>query len=138
MVRKSKIKKLIVITLILHVLILVGAGHGIAFLGLLEIVIFISEDYIYAFSDKHQQIQAIAAMISLSGQILLLFVLIWNRIVKYILPVAMFALYSGLILLSLEFNYNTSAQLSFYTGIPFLILSFILIKVIYFNNKIVR
>lgn len=129
------LKKLIISTLILNLLILVGAGHGIGFLGMLEIVILISEDFIYSFGDDYQKLQAIAAILSLFGQLVLILGLFWKEALKYIILIALSVLYTGIVLLSWEYGYNASSALSLYTAIPFFILSLILIQKVYFKNK---
>jgi hypothetical protein len=130
----TSLKSPTICTVVLNFFILVGAGHGLACLGLMELAGLFhrfeigTEDFSLSLSANYDRSLGPAALICLIGQILLLFSLalkmngaiFWTRIV-------------GLVFLWVGFYYltnnffdvtdNTGSQLGFFTGVPFLIIS---------------
>ena len=128
-------KKLINRTVISNALIVVGAGHGIGFLGLIEIAwlpqhYFIgTEDFSLSLASSYDKTLVIAALLSLLGQLLLLTTLLIKR------PQTMFLIkIAGLLLLWTGFFYlthhlfvDTASLIGFVTGLPFLVFSGLLL-----------
>ena len=64
------------LTVVLNFFIVIAAGHGIAFIGLLEIFLFpyiSSEDFSFSLSDTYENSLGAVALVSLVGQCLLIF-----------------------------------------------------------------
>jgi hypothetical protein len=125
-------------TVVLNFFILIGAGHGLASIGLIEVwgifnkFEFNAEYFSFSLTASYEDSFGPVAILFLAGQILILLSLflkkngaiIWTRM-------------SGLGFLWVGFYYLTHnffnsadgslSQLSFYTGIPFLIASFRLV-----------
>ena len=127
-------KRLTIWTISLNFLIIIGAGHGIACLGLLEIVGLFhkfnigTENFSFSLTASYDKSLSIAALFAFIGHILLIVsmtsrnykIIFWTKAV-------------GLIILWLSFYYLTHnlfeddlSQISFTTGLPFLIVSIIL------------
>ena len=127
-------KRLTIWTIILSSLIIIGAGHGIGCIGLLEIVGFFNkfdigtEDFSLSLRASYDKSLPTVALFALVGHILLLISiltksykkLVWTKVV-------------GLIFLWTSFYYLTHnyfsddlSHMGFITGIPFLIGSIIL------------
>lgn len=137
----ASIKRLTILTIVLNFFIIVGAGHGIGTIGLLEIFWlpqFYSigtEDFSYSLNSSFDQILGFVALLSLIGQLLLLSAI-------FIEKIALVLSVTGLLILWIGFYYiihnafeNEKSQISFVTGIPFLISSAILAYRIIKRNK---
>ena len=71
----KSINRLIVLTIVFNFLILIGAGHGIGFLGLIEIIglsEFFRGDVKFSLTGNHDDRLFTAATIAAIGQIILL------------------------------------------------------------------
>src|SRR4051794_39627104 len=101
-------KKLITRTVISNALIVVGAGHGIGFLGLIEIawlpqLYFIgTEDFSLSIASSYDKTLGMTALLSLAGQLLLLTTLLIRR-----LQTTLAIKIAGLLLLWTGFFYLT-------------------------------
>jgi hypothetical protein len=130
----KKFRSLTIWTVVLNFFILIGAGHGLASIGLIEVwgifnkFEFNAEYFSFSLTSSYEDSFGPVAILSLTGQIFLLLPLflkkdsaiIWTR-------------FAGLVFLWAGFYYLTHnifnnsdsglSQLSFYTGIPFLMVS---------------
>jgi hypothetical protein len=129
----SNFKSLRTWTIVLNFFILVGVGHGLACLGLLELVWtvcaltghHISQDFVsFSFTGSYEQSLCPAALLSFLGQAILLF----SFTIKEPREIRIKLL--GLSLLWVSYCYlihncleDSASQLSFFSGIPFLISS---------------
>ncbi|MER2998704.1 hypothetical protein [Pontibacter populi] len=139
-------KRLTILTVVFNFLIVVGAGHGIGFLGFIEIVLFNYLKYDFSFSPFANYNQSLAAvgLFALIGQIILL-ISLTVKIYRFLFWIKLL----GLIFLWTSFYYlthtilsSTLAGISFISGLPFFICSILLfLRVIreeYINRKEVR
>jgi hypothetical protein len=130
----SRLNKLTLSTIVLSFFIIIGAGHGIGCVGLLEIVALIhkfnigTEDFSLSFIGSYDKSLAAVGLFALVGHMLLLISIgrkaerqkFWTKV-------------AGLIFLWTSFYYLTHnifnddlSQIGFVTGLPFLIVSIIL------------
>ena len=118
-------------TIVFHFFILIGAGHGLACIGLLEIVGIPfgyrtgSEPLSLSLTGDYEHSLGAAALFALAGQVLLILSLLMKKFN------AMFRVkLAGLGLMWIAYYYlihdffnDPGAQLGFWTGLPFLISS---------------
>jgi len=137
------IKKLTIWTIVLSVIIIIGAGHGIGFLGLMEIGGFINrfkigtENFSLSLNSSYDNSIFPSALFALLGH-LFLFVSLFKK--NFLIQIA------GLCFLWISFYYlihdfisDPAALLGLFTGIPFLIFSGILFyRIIKQKNQIER
>ena len=134
----KKFRSLTIWTVVLNFFILIGAGHGLASIGLIEVwgifnkFQFNAEYFSFSLTASYEDSFGPVAILFLAGQIFILLSLllkknsaiIWTRIV------GLGFLWIGFYYLTHNF-FNSAdgglSQLSFYTGIPFLIASFRLV-----------
>ncbi len=134
----KKFRSLTIWTVVLNFFILIGAGHGLASIGLIEVwgifnkFQFNAEYFSFSLTASYGDSFGPVAILFLAGQIFILLSLllkknnaiIWTRIV------GLGFLWIGFYYLTHNF-FNSAdgglSQLSFYTGIPFLIASFRLV-----------
>ncbi len=127
-------KRLTIWTLVLSFFIIIGAGHGIACLGLLEIVGLFhkfnigTEDFTFSRTASYDKSLSITALFAFVGHILLV-ISVASKNYKIIFRTKII----GLIILWLSFYYLTHnifdddlSQIGFTTGLPFLIVSILL------------
>ncbi len=129
----KKFRSLTIWTVVLNFFILIGAGHGLASVGLIEVwgifnkFEFNAEYFSFSLTASYEDSFGPAAILSLTGQIFLLLPLFlkknsafWTRMV------GLFFLWVGFYYLTHNFFDSADgglSQLSFYTGIPFLVVS---------------
>jgi hypothetical protein len=142
--KKNK-RNSIILTVILHSFIILGVGHGIGIMGIIDIasILNLIENYGFTlngeFSDKIMTI----GLISLIGKILLIISLflktkLCERILEIVgillLWISVYFLTSG------NWNYNSVYEIAFWTSIPFLIsslcLAYLIIQKTELNTKI--
>jgi hypothetical protein len=142
--KKNK-RNSIILTIILHSFIILGVGHGIGIMGIIDIasILNLIENYGFTlngeFSDKIMTI----GLISLIGKILLIISLflktkLCERILEIVgillLWISVYFLTSG------NWNYNSVYEIAFWTSIPFLIsslcLAYLIIQKTELNTKI--
>ncbi len=127
------IKSLTIWTIILNFFILVGAGHGVACVGLVEVLWIvatltgrhISQDFIsFSLAGSYAKSLGAAALLSFLGQVILLISFIIKEPGKIRVKLL------GLSLLWVGYYYlihncleDSASQLSMFSGIPFLIAS---------------
>jgi hypothetical protein len=123
-------KKNTIWTIILNMLIVIAAGHGIAFLGLIEIFWFPSynvgsEDFSFSLESTYDKILGFVALLSLTGQLVLVISLFlkeqnrrfWTQILGLVI------LWIGFFYLSHNLFDDFGSMLGFCSGLPFLISS---------------
>lgn len=131
---KENFKKLTIWTVVLSFFIIIGAGHGVACLWLLEIAGLLhkfnigSVHFSFSLSASYEKSLSVAALFALIGHLLLIVsmasksykIMFWTKVI-------------GLFILWLSFYYlahmifqNDLAQIGFLTGLPFLIISILL------------
>lgn len=130
----TSFKRLTIWTIVLSFFIIIGAGHGIACVGLFEIVGLFhkfnigTEDFSLSLTASYDKSLSAVALFALLGHILLIASILtksneqtfWTKLV-------------GLLLLWLSFCYLTHnsfsddlSEIGFVTGLPFLIISLML------------
>jgi hypothetical protein len=127
-------KSITIWILIINLLIIVVAGHGIACLGLIEIFWlpqfygFSTNDFSLSLAISYDKSLGIAAMFSIFGQIMLILTLIIKRQSSVFLTqiVGLLLLWIGFFYLTHHLFSETGSQIGFVTGIPFLIASILL------------
>ena len=127
----------------LNFLIIVAAGHGIACLGLIEIFwmrFFYginTEDFSFSPFVSYDKSIGMAAMLSLTGQIFLILSLFLKRRKMHLLSqvIGLSLLWVGFFYLTHELFIDQLALFSFTTGLPFLILSILLLVNIIRTNR---
>lgn len=128
-----KWKPLIVWTIALNALIFVGLGHVGGFLFLIELVFlpevfsWISGGLPFNFGSSDMSI-LIIVFSSLLGQCALVTTLLYRnfRLAAIQRMVSIILLWTGYFFLSYQFLENKSSAISFYSGIPFLLISVLL------------
>jgi hypothetical protein len=121
-------------TVVLNFFILVGAGYGLACLGLIEVAGLFhrfeigNENFSLSLSTNYDKSLGPAALFCLIGKIVLLlsFALKKNGAIFWTRIVGLVFLWVGFYYLTHNFfdvTDNTGSQLGFFTGVPFLIIS---------------
>jgi hypothetical protein len=130
-------------TITLNFFILIGAGHGLACIGLIELAgLFygyrLGENPLsFSLTNSYEKSMGVSALFSLIGQIFLLLSLLlkkyntifWTRIIGLVL------LWVGFYYLTHNFSDDPASQLGFFTGLPFMIMS---IRLVYQTYKLHR
>jgi hypothetical protein len=128
-------KKLIIRTVISNALIIVGAGHGIGFLGLIEVawlpqIYWIgTEDFSLSPASSYDKTLGLVALLCLVGQLLLLSTLLIKRpqIAQIFIIVSLLLLWTGTFYLTHHLLVDTVSLIGFITGLPFLVFSGLLL-----------
>ncbi|PZR03269.1 MAG: hypothetical protein DI539_26445 [Flavobacterium psychrophilum] len=125
---------LIVLTIVFNILILIGAGHGIGFLGLIEIFAlheFFRGDVKFSLTGDYDDRLFTAATIAAVGHIILLVAYYRKSIVQKckIIYVGLFSLMLSYFILTIDFFSSGLDSLSFWAGMPFFLLSIFLLVV---------
>jgi hypothetical protein len=129
----TKITKLTIWTIVLSFFILIGAGHGIAFIGLFEIAglshkFNIGTERFSFLPTSYIQSLPVAALFALIGHICL-FIPIIARKTKTNLPIyfaGLMFLWISYCYMSLNFNNDNTSQISIVSGMAFIVISVIL------------
>jgi len=122
-------------TVVTNFFIVIGAGHGIAFLGLIEIfwIPYINrEDFSLSLTAPYDKSLYAAALFSFVGQVLLIISFFpkkgaskfWSKAIGLVL------LWIGFYYLTHDLRFNNAAWLGFRFGLPFLICSIVLFIVV--------
>jgi len=134
----ANLKSLTIWTIVLNFLILVGAGHGVGIIGLIEIISLIriltgqafgNEDISFALNSTYEKSLFAVGLFSFIGQLLLLSSLLikkpdkkdWTKIVGIIF------LWIGFYYLVHNIFQDGLSGVGFFTGLPFFICSIIII-----------
>jgi len=118
-------------TVVTNFFIVIGAGHGIAFLGLIEIfwIPYIkSEDFSLSPTAPYDKSLYTAALFSFVGQVLLIISFFPKRAAGkfWLKAIGLVLLWIGFFYLTHDLMFDNAALLGFRFGIPFLICSVIL------------
>ncbi len=135
----NDIKKIKIFTILIHSFIIIGAGHGIGIMGMIDIASIpnLIDNYGFTLSGNFDDNIMSIGLLSLIGKILLIFSLFVkiNRIKNLtgligisLLWITVYFLTSG------NWNYDSLYELAFWTSIPFLISSIILTYLIIKKN----
>lgn len=127
----TQFKSLTTWTLVSNCLIIVGAGHGIGCLGLIEILWATefygigTEDFSLSLMVSYDKSLGAVAIFSLVGQLLLIFSLLvkTNNKIFLIQQIGLVFLWIGFFYLLHHVFDDTASQIGFVTGIPFLLFS---------------
>jgi hypothetical protein len=133
----KKRKSLTIWTITLSFFIIVGAGHGIGCVGLIEIIsiagivtrhVFNDGDFTFSLTAGYEKSLIAVGIFSLIGHILLLISLILKENIKKALTkvVGLTCLWTAFYYLTHNFSHDELSQIGFFTGLPFLICSIIL------------
>lgn len=136
----NEIKKVKIFTILIHSFIIIGAGHGIGIMGMIDIASIpnLINNYGLTLSGNFDDNIMSIGLLSLIGKILLIFSLFIkiNRIKNLtgligisLLWITVYFLTSG------NWNYDSLYELAFWTSVPFLISSLILTYLIIKNIK---
>ena len=133
----TNLKSLTIWTIVLNFFILAGFGHGLICVGILEIFSIITvvtghftDNAYFSFSLSASYDESLIAVgiFSLLGQTLIIIsFFIKGRNKFWFKIVGLFFLFTGFYYLTHNFINDPGSQLGFFTGIPFLILSGVLI-----------
>ena len=136
----NDIRKVKIFTILFHSFIIIGAGHGIGIMGIIDIASIpnLIDNYEFTLNGNFDDNIMSIGLLSLIGKILLIFSLFMkiNRIKNLtgligisILWITVYFLTSG------NWNYNSLYELAFWSSVPFLISSLILTYLIIKNIK---
>jgi len=128
-------KKLIIRTVISNAFIVVGAGHGIGFLGLIgvawlpQLYWIGTEDFSLSPASSYEKTLGLVALLCLAGQLLLLLTLLIKRpqIAQVFIIISLMLMWTGIYYLSNHLFIDTASLIGFVTGLPFLIFSSLLL-----------
>lgn len=126
------INRLIILTTIFNFLILIGAGHGIGFLGLIEIIgfkEFFQGDIKFSLTGNYDDRLFSSATIALVGQIILTIAYFQKQqIQKFrVIYVGLFILFFSFLILTKDILNSSLDSFSFWSGTPFLVLAILLL-----------
>jgi hypothetical protein len=130
----EKYKSLTIWTIVLSFLIIIGIGHGIAFIGLLEIGGLFNwfrigtEYFSLSLSASYDKSLAAAAIFAFGGHILLIRSLLEKRytFIFWTKISALLFLWTSFLYLSHNIFNDNASEIGFFTGIPFFVCSIIL------------
>jgi hypothetical protein len=136
----NDIRKVKIFTILFHSFIIIGAGHGIGIMGIIDIASIpnLIDNYEFTLNGSFDDNIMSIGLLSLIGKILLILSLFMKiNCIKYstgligisILWITVYFLTSG------NWNYDSLYKLAFWTSIPFLISSLILTYLIIKNIK---
>ena len=133
--------RLIILTTVFNFLILIGAGHGIGFLGLIEIIgfrEFFQGDTKFNLTGNYDDRLFSSATIALIGQIILTVAYFQKQqIQKFrVIYVGLFILFFSFIILTKGILNSSLDSFSFWSGTPFLVLAILLLVRTIKNHKL--
>ena len=130
----TNFKRLTIWTIVLSFFIIIGAGHGIACVGLLEIVGLFhkfnigTEDFSLSLTASYDKSLSSVALFALIGHIFLI-VSILTKNIKQIFwtkTIGLFFLWASFYYLTHNISNDDLSQIGFVTGLPFFIVSIVL------------
>jgi hypothetical protein len=138
----KSINRHIVLTIVFNFLILIGAGHGIGFLGLIEILglnEFIQGDVKFSLTGNYNDRLFTAATIAAVGQVILIIAYFRKiQVQKFkVIYVGLFILFFSYFILTIDFFNSTLDSFSFWAGTPFLVLSILLLVRTIKNHRLI-
>jgi len=130
----TNIKRLTIWTFVLSFFIIIGAGHGIACVGLLEIVGLFhkfnigTEDFSLSLTASYDKSLAAVALFALVGHIFLIISILTKnyRQLFWIKIIGLLFLWTSFYYLTHNSANDNLSQIGFVTGLPFFIVSIIL------------
>ena len=136
----NDIKKVKIFTILIHSFIIIGAGHGIGVMGMIDIACIpnLIDNYGFTFNGNFDDNIMSIGLLSLIGKIMLISSLFVKKdriknltglIGILLLWISVYFLTSG------NWNYDSLYELAFWTSVPFLISSIILTYLINKNIK---
>ena len=136
----NDIKKVKIFTILIHSFIIIGAGHGIGIMGMIDIACIpnLIDNYGFTLSGNFDDNIMSIGLLSLIGKILLILSLFikTNRTKNLtglfgllLLWISVYFLSSG------NWNYSSLYEIAFWTSVPFMISSIILTYLIIKNIK---
>lgn len=139
-----EIKKIKIFTILIHSFIIIGAGHGIGIMGILDVIGITQIPEMYKngiefnLNGDFQDRLSFVIIFSLIGKVLLIISLFLkgNRKKNISTIFGIIFLWISVYLLSSgNWNYDSLYEIAFWTSVPFLILSIILTYLIIKNVK---
>jgi len=136
----NDIKKVKIFTILIHSFIIIGAGHGIGIMGMIDIASIpnLIDNYGFTLNGNFDDNIMSIGLLSLIGKMLLIFSLFvkTNRIKNLTGLIGLLLLWITVYFLtSGNWNYDSLYELAFWTSVPFLISSIILTYLIIKNIK---
>jgi hypothetical protein len=136
----NDIKKIKIFAILIHSFIIIGAGHGIGIMGMIDIASIpnLLDNYGFTLRGNFDDNIMSIGLLSLIGKILLIFSLFIkiNRIKNLTALIGISLLWITVYFLtSGNWNYDSLYKLAFWTSVPFLISSIILTYLIIKNIK---
>lgn len=134
------VNRLVILTILLNFLILIGVGHGFAFLGLMEIVglkQYIQGDVKFNLIGNSSDRIFTIATIALVGQIVLIVAYFKKELIQKFIAVyfGLFILLLSYFFLTIEFSTSTFDYFSFWAGTPFFVSAIFLLFVTIKNHR---
>jgi hypothetical protein len=136
----KSVNRLVILTIVFNFLILIAAGHGIGFLGLIEIFglnEFLQGDVKFSLTGDYDNRLFTAATIAIVGQIVLFvayFIKIQAQKFKTIYA-GLFILFFSYFILTIDFLNSTLDSFSFWGATPFLVFSILVLVKTIKNHK---
>ena len=130
----TNFKRLTIWTIVLSFLIIIGAGHGIACVGLLEIVGLFhkfnigTEVFSFSLTASYDKSLSVVALFALVGHILLIISILIknNKQLFWTQTIGLLFLWTSFYYLTHNIFNDELSQIGFFTGLPFFIVSVIL------------
>jgi hypothetical protein len=130
-------KKIIIWIITLNFFIIIGAGHGIGCVGLIEILSFLNtikgeilnnDDISFSLTSNYDKSLFAVGLCSLIGQLFLLASLLSEKLksIIWVKIIGLIFLWIGFYYLIHNYFIDNLSQVGFFTGLPFLTCSFIL------------
>ncbi len=137
----KSINRLLILTIIFNFFILIGAGHGIGFLGLIEVIglkAFFQGDVKFSLRGSYDDRLFTAATIAIVGQIILVFAYFQRQKLKKfrVVYVGLCILFFSFIILTKDILNSSLDSFSFWSGTPFLVFSILLLLRTIRNEKL--
>ncbi len=130
----TNFKRLTIWTIVLSFLIIIGAGHGIACVGLLEIVGLFhkfnigTEDFSFSLTESYDNSLSVVALFALVGHILLIISILTknNKQLFWTQTIGLLLLWTSFYYLTHNVFNDKLSQIGLFTGLPFFTVSVML------------
>ena len=130
----TNFKRLTIWTIVLNFFIIIGAGHGIACVGLLELVGLFhkfnigTENFSLSLTATYDKSLLTAALFALVGHLFLVASILTKNInrIFWAQIIGLFFVWASFYYLIHNYFIDNLSQIGFFTGLPFLIVSMIL------------
>jgi hypothetical protein len=139
--KMKSINRLIILTIVFSFLILIGAGHGIGVLGLIEILglnEFFRGDVKFSLTGNYDDRLFTAAIFAAVGQIILIVAYLKKlQLQKFkVIYAGLFILFFSYFILTIDFFNSTLDSFSFWGGAPFLVSAILLLVKTIKNHRL--